>query len=203
MTDDAATHLRPRRAPRAVRAVHGVHEPVRRGPLARRVHARRRVQRVRHAVHARALPGVARSGAARPVHREHAGGRARRRHGHRHAALRVHRPADARDAPRLVPRRVRAHRRRLAHPPALDHVHAQARRLRLRAPARSARRRRAEGTHSDRAPEDHQRRRPRRRARRTSGRTGSRRGCASTGRASSGRGGATSRSTSARRTSRR
>ena len=32
------------------------------------------------------------------------------------AALRVHRPADARHAPRLVPRRVPAHRRRLAHP---------------------------------------------------------------------------------------
>ena len=51
---------------------------------------------------------------------------------HRHAALRVHRPADARHAARLVQRRVRAHRRRLAHPPAVDHVHAQARRLRLR-----------------------------------------------------------------------
>ena len=36
-------------------------------------------------------------------------------------------------------RRVRPHRRRLAHPAALDHVHAQARRLRLGAPARSAR----------------------------------------------------------------
>ena len=33
----------------------------------------------------------------------------------------------------------RPHRRRLADPPALHHVHAQARRLRLRAPARSAR----------------------------------------------------------------
>ena len=91
---------------------------------------------------------------------------------HRHAALRVHRPADARDAARLVPRRVRAHRRRVAHPPPLHHVHAQARRLRLRASARSARRRRTEGRTDDRAPEDHQRRRPRRRAARTSGRTG-------------------------------
>ena len=53
-----------------------LHEPVRAGPLARRVHARRRVQRVRHAVHARAVPGAARGRAARPVHRQHAGGRA-------------------------------------------------------------------------------------------------------------------------------
>ena len=52
---------------------------------------------------------------------------------HRHAALRLHRPADARDAAGLVQRRVRPHRRRLAHPPPLDHLHAQARRLRLRA----------------------------------------------------------------------
>ena len=40
---------------RCVQPVHGVHEPVRAGPVARRVHARRRVQRLRHAVHARAL----------------------------------------------------------------------------------------------------------------------------------------------------
>ena len=45
------------------------------------------------------------------------GRRVRRRHRHRRAALRVHRPDHPRDAPRLVRRRVRAHRRRLAHPP--------------------------------------------------------------------------------------
>ena len=40
----------------------------------------------------------------------------------------------------LVSRRVRAHAGRLAHPATLHHVHAQARRRRLRAAARSARR---------------------------------------------------------------
>src|SRR5204862_425500 len=48
-------------------------------------------------------------------------------------------------APRLVHRRISAHERRVADPPALQHVDAQARRLRLRSPARSARRRRREG----------------------------------------------------------
>ena len=50
------------------------------------------------------------------------------------------------DAHRLVRRRVRPHARRLAHPPAFHHLHAQERFLRLRQPARpDALRRRARG----------------------------------------------------------
>ena len=65
----------------------------------------------------RRLPDAPEERAARPVHRQRARRRVRRRHRHRGAALRVHRPDHPRDAPRLVRRRVRAHPRRLAHPP--------------------------------------------------------------------------------------
>ncbi len=122
----------------------------------------------------------------------------------RRAALRVHRSADARDAARLVPRRVRAHARRVAHPPARHDVHAQERRLRLRPPARPARRH--DGPmrrRRERVSEDHQRRRPRRRARPPLAGPPPGAHARAQGRASSGRAGATSRSRPARRTSRR
>ena len=53
------------------------------GPVARGLHARRGVQRLRHGVHDRADAGAARGGAAGPVHRQHARGRVRWRPRHR------------------------------------------------------------------------------------------------------------------------
>ena len=86
-----------------------------------------------------ALPDAPQERAARAVHRQPARRRLRRRHRHRRAALRVHRPDVARDATRLVRGRVRAHRRRLAHPLALHHVHAPQRWVRPRQRARPRR----------------------------------------------------------------
>ncbi len=160
----AVAHSRPRGAPPAVRALHGFTSQYVEDRWLEVFTPDAVYTRVRHAVHARAVPGAARGGAAWPVHREHARRRVRRRHRHRQAALRVHRPADPRHAPRLVPRRVRPHRRRLAHPPALDHVHAQARRVRLRDASTTRSPTPTEGAHRGRVPEDDQRRRPRRRA---------------------------------------
>ena len=148
------------------------------------------------AVHARALPGAAGGRAARPVHRQHAGRRARRRPRHGDAALRLLRPADARHAPGLVPRRVRAHRRRLAHPSTRHHVHAQARRLRLRASARSARGAELEGASMNAAARTSSASTTTSSSRPRSGRSGSRQRCASKGPRIERARGASSRSTS-------
>ena len=140
MSHDPQADRRSRRDRTAVRAVPGVCEPVRSGSVAQGLHPGRGVQRLRHEVSARADDGAAGRGAARPVHRATCpwssfdGDRAT---GMQHFVFIDQKTHAMRLA--WYQRRVRAHARRLAHPATLDHVHAQARGLRLRPAARPAR----------------------------------------------------------------